>query len=229
MRNKIRPIPQELIDSLEYRDGYTEGREDGHLYWKNRPLSHFQSENDYKIWNIKYCGEKAGGLGSTKDRSGNTIGYLNVNFSLPRFALRENGRRSSRFGGHRVIWLMHNLDHPQVIKTEEGYLFPMVDHREDIKMDGNIYKPNRPKNLRLATLGQNGWNRRMHTNNTTGVKGVYYDKCGNRYRVQVKTDKYTTTQTFSCNKYGKEEAFRKAKAVAKEIRTKTHGEFARHG
>ena len=48
-----------------------------------------------------------------------------------------------------------------------------VDHRNGNKLD------NRKANLRIATAGQNQWNKGKNSNNSTGYKGVFYDPSPN--------------------------------------------------
>jgi hypothetical protein len=57
-----------------------------------------------------------------------------------------------------------------------------VDH-----IDGNKYFY-RIENLRWATLSENQHNRRISSNNSTGVKGVYFDNQINKYRAQITID-----------------------------------------
>lgn len=60
---------------------------------------------------------------------------------------------------HRVIFLMCN-----------GYLPDFIDHINGIRND------NRIENLRPATRRQNGCNSAIYSSNTSGVKGVYFNK-----------------------------------------------------
>jgi hypothetical protein len=54
-----------------------------------------------------------------------------------------------------------------------------VDHANGDTLD------NRARNLRLATSAQNAWNRDKYKNNTTGYKGVTYDKERDKFRAQI--------------------------------------------
>ena len=62
---------------------------------------------------------------------------------------------------HRIIWEMHNGPIP------DGY---EIDHRDLCPNN------NRLSNLRLATPSQNRCNTRKRSHNTTGLKGVFWDK-----------------------------------------------------
>jgi len=70
---------------------------------------------------------------------------------------------------HRLIWLIHFGSWP----------CRDVDHRD--RVPGN----NRIDNLRLATATQNMQNQTIRVNNTSGVKGVYFDKGTMKWRAQI--------------------------------------------
>jgi len=55
----------------------------------------------------------------------------------------------------------------------------VVDHKNHNTLD------NRRANIRLATIAENGQNRKLDKDSTTGIRGVYYDKHANRWRVEV--------------------------------------------
>lgn len=69
---------------------------------------------------------------------------------------------------HRLIWLWHGND-----AAEE------LDHINGNRAD------NRIENLRAATHAQNGWNKRLQSNNTTGVKGVTWKREKQMFCVRV--------------------------------------------
>jgi AP2 domain/HNH endonuclease len=55
-----------------------------------------------------------------------------------------------------------------------------VDHK-----DGDGLDNRRSSNLRLATSAQNRHNQRISSDNTSGVKGVHWNKNSNKWRVQI--------------------------------------------
>ena len=57
-----------------------------------------------------------------------------------------------------------------------------VDHIDNIKSNNNI------NNLRWATNSENQHNKSMMSNNTSGVKGVVWDKDRNKWRSQIMID-----------------------------------------
>lgn len=57
-----------------------------------------------------------------------------------------------------------------------------IDH-----IDGNKTN-NQRKNLRSATRSQNARNRKIQSNNTSGFKGVCWDKDRNKYRAYIRVD-----------------------------------------
>ena len=72
------------------------------------------------------------------------------------------------YGAHRLAWLY---------KT--GELCDEVDHRNLLRND------NRFTNLRAATRAKNGANKLKQANNTSGYKGVSWDRCRNSWKVQI--------------------------------------------
>ena len=74
------------------------------------------------------------------------------------------------YKAHRLIWMFHNGD------IETGL---DVDHINRIKSD------NRIENLRLATVSQNQSNVTKYKNNTSGYKGVSWDKRRKKWRAQI--------------------------------------------
>jgi len=99
---------------------------------------------------------------------------------------------------HRVIWCWMTGAWPS-----SGLA---VDHA-----DGNG-KNNVWANLRLATHSQNMANSRLRSTNTTGMKGVYYDKIRRKWYAYVRVE-FPSAQ--------------EARAAYRKIATAAFGEFAR--
>jgi hypothetical protein len=83
------------------------------------------------------------------------------------------GRNSSRLLGKRRTILMHTQ-----ILSGIG-----ADHINGDGLD------NRRSNLRLATATQNGANRKLSSNNTSGVSGVWWDMRLKKWRAQIKVNR----------------------------------------
>lgn len=63
------------------------------------------------------------------------------------------------------------------LKEEDKYL---VDHKNGDKLD------NRKANLRLCTKAENAHNiRKLSRHNSSGYKGVFFDKYGDRWRAKI--------------------------------------------
>ena len=107
---------------------------------------------------------------------------------------------------HRLVWIYHNGDIPNGMS---------VDH-----IDGDT-KNNRIENLRLATHTENMRNRKMHSTNTSGIKGVEWYKYRNKWRVRMRIDGKDKT-------LGYFHILEEAEAAAIAAREKYHGDFARH-
>ena len=106
---------------------------------------------------------------------------------------------------HRLIYLLHH-----------GYLPNELDH-----IDGNRSN-NRIENLREATKSQNQYNKGIQKNNTSGVKGVWFDKVAKKWSTQlfVKGKKFY---------FGYFDSLEEAKKVIETARNNLHKEFANHG
>lgn len=89
--------------------------------------------------------------------SRNAGGYI-------RFMLDERS-----YMAHRVAWLLKTGEWPD----------NQVDHKNGIRSD------NRWSNLRAATGTQNNANARIYRNNTSGFKGVIWDKRKQKWRAYI--------------------------------------------
>jgi hypothetical protein len=103
---------------------------------------------------------------------------------------------------HRLIW--------KIVTGQEP--IEVIDHADSDTLN-NVWE-----NLRDATECQNGHNRRLNKNNTTGVKGVHPE--GSKFRAIIKKDK----RLFDLGRFSSVDA---AKAEIDKFRMKLHGEFAR--
>lgn len=72
---------------------------------------------------------------------------------------------------HRVIFLMHH-----------GYMPEFVDHIDKDKTNDRI------ENLRLATKSQNAMNCHVRKDNTSGIRGVTWDKAKKKWLSQIQID-----------------------------------------
>ena len=83
--------------------------------------------------------------------------------------LSKNGIRKT-FKVHRLVGMafLENVDEK-----------PLIDHIDNNPANNNV------KNLRWATYKDNGRNRGKQINNTTGFKGVSFNKPTNKYQARI--------------------------------------------
>lgn len=116
-------------------------------------------------------------------------------------------------GGKNRLYLMHRI----ILERKLGRVLEkqeFCDHINGNRMD------NRRSELRLATPTQNTWNSRKSKANTTGYKGVWYDKRWGKYRAQI----YHHRKKIDLGAYDTpEEAYEKYCEANKSLR----GEFSR--
>jgi hypothetical protein len=76
------------------------------------------------------------------------------------------------YSAHRLAWFyVHGVFPPDQVDH--------INHQRD---------DNRIANLRLATNTENGRNRSLSTNNTSGVTGVYWEKREGKWRATIKAN-----------------------------------------
>lgn len=112
----------------------------------------------------------------------------------------------------------------QCMAHRAAWVWVHGDISDDVTIDHIDHNPsnNRIANLRLATTSQNGFNRRLNVNNTSGVKGVYeYWKRG-KFKGWAAVIKVNTVQYFLGVFPLKEGAISARRAAE----TKYHGQFA---
>ena len=89
-----------------------------------------------------------------------------------------------------------------------------IDHINGDKLD------NRKENLRIANRNQNAWNVGKHSNNKSGLKGVYFHKATGKWASSIRANGKRKHLGLFDTKEGAYEAYCR-KAV------ELHGEFAR--
>jgi len=102
--------------------------------------------------------------GWNKKFAGKPAGHI-TNHGYLRIVIYER-----KYFGHRLAWAWMSGEWPD----------HEVDHRNLVRND------NRYKNLRVATHQQNNCNTYLQTNNTSGQKGVTWDKQRLKWRAQIK-------------------------------------------
>jgi hypothetical protein len=115
------------------------------------------------------------------------------------------GINGKKHRAHRIIFLMH-----------KGYLPKTIDHINGDRAD------NRIENLRAVTANQNQHNRKINSNNTSGYKGVCWDKARNKWKSQVRLE----GKLINIGHYDNVE---EAAEVVRKTREELHGDFAHHG
>ena len=114
------------------------------------------------------------------------------------------GVDKKRYYVHQIVFLMHN-----------GYMPKCVDHA-----DGNV-KNNSPENLREASVSQNMFNTKINTKNTSGFKGVHFNKQKQKWQAKLLVRGKQIARVF--------ESFEDAVDFMGLFRELVHGEFANHG
>jgi len=113
------------------------------------------------------------------------------------------GYKRKVYYAHQLIFLMHH-----------GYIPTIVDHADHDTTN------NRIENLRAADKSSNGCNSKIPSRNTSGVKGVTWSKCAQKWQARIiyqKQDIYL----------GLFDKLEDAAIVVNTKRHELHGEFAR--
>ena len=120
--------------------------------------------------------------------------------------------------GYRQVMIDYKLHrtHRLVFLYHHGYLPHKIDHIDNDPTNNKI------ENLRPVTTSENGYNSKLKSTNTSGVKGVTWDKNKKSWltRINVGT---------KCLHLGRFKDFELAELVATMAREKYHGVYANHG
>lgn len=117
--------------------------------------------------------------------------------------VRVGGRNGRLLKAHRIVWYIHH-----------GAVPDLLDHRDTNPANNCV------GNLRVATESQNRHNANKHSDNTSGVKGVYWDARTSKWMVKVSMN---YVPHWGGRFTDKQEAIK----VAAELREKLHREFAK--
>lgn len=143
MENSYPPFDV-IFESLELND---EG-----VFWKRRPLSHFNCKRGCSVFNGRYAGTKAGTLLSPL----NQYRIIWITYRGFKYQILE----------HIVVWLLHNGVYPKL----------NVDH-----LDGDGLN-NKIENLVEKTVSENMHNKHMYSNNKSGYVGVIWYERYSKWR-----------------------------------------------
>lgn len=112
----------------------------------------------------------------------------------------------NRFRAHRLIFLMMTGEAPD-----------MIDHR-DTNRRNNAWS-----NMRVASSSQNAANHKLRKNNTTGYKGVTFNRRLGKYQADIRWGRGNPRYLGLFN------TPEEAHAAYCEAADKRHGEYANHG
>lgn len=134
-------------------------------------------------------------------KAGDSAGYFHKKDGYFYIKIRPN-----RYPAHRIAWFLYHGKWPDNV----------IDH-----INGNG-SDNRISNLREATVSENAHNMRRNKNNTSGYKGVCFDKVNGKWMAYVKFNgNFINLGRFTT----KEDAF----LAACSGRERLHKEFHNHG
>jgi len=123
------------------------------------------------------------------------LGFLNRGYIRVQLTSRD------RFYAHQLAFII-----------KEGYLPEEIDHKDRNRAN------NKWDNLRVATDSQNNYNRGIASNNTSGYKGVSWDKRLGLWGARLESN-YKIYKSFHKTK-------EEAHAAYCKMAEKYHGEFA---
>ena len=160
-------------------------------YKKAKEFLDYNSEDGVFIRKSSRGGQPKGFVADNKHHSG----YMYIHISI-------NGK-GKNISSHRLAWYF-----------VYGYLPNNIDHIDMNRSNNSI------DNLRDCSASQNNMNRDNQSNNTTGVKGVYWHKRDKKWTVSININK---KQKHLCSTKN----FEYACHVRKEAEIKHYGDFMR--
>ena len=104
---------------------------------------------------------------------------------------------------HRIAWYLYNGEEP----------LEQIDHINGCTSDNRIC------NLRLASRDQNSWNKKLQKNNSSGIKGITFNKARNKWMARIAANKKTYYLGYFIE-------LKEAAIAVSKVRKKLHGEFA---
>jgi hypothetical protein len=154
---------------------------------------------------VKYDESSPSGLKWIKPKQGRKLGGVAGSKD-------KNGYWQIRFSGkrylcHRVIYKMFNKINIQNFQ---------IDHIDNNPSNNNI------ENLRIATASQNSFNQKISSKNTSGIKGVYWNKNANKWKAQIMKNGKSHFLGYFDN-------LEDVRIAVEKARKEMHGEFANHG
>jgi hypothetical protein len=133
--------------------------EDGHLYWIERPRSHFADDGAWTRFNRKCPGNECGSLNISK--SGYKKYITNILFEGKNIPINR----------YTIVWAFHNNRWPNYGE--------MIDHEDRDSTNDKI------KNLRLCDKSKNAANGRKHKDGKSGYKGVSWLKSHKKWHASI--------------------------------------------
>ena len=121
----------------------------------------YNKDNGEFVWRYRH---------STPENINATNAYKPAGFI--KLGYRQIGLNGKVYMAHRLAWIFYYGVNPD----------DMIDHINGNRLD------NRIENLRLCTPQQNQWNRSKSVKNTSGFKGVSYEKKNKKWRARIKID-----------------------------------------
>lgn len=132
-----------------------------------------------------------------------TVKEYNTGYILKQFKMK-NGYNNIKYKGY--FWGVHLMIGNAFIDNPDNK--PIIDHIDNNRLNNNL------NNLRWATSKENAHNRVLYKNNTSGYKGVYWNKEKKKWYAMICEDyKLKNLGYFD----SKEDAIKKRLTTAKEL------------